>query len=255
MAFVLGCMACQGFQDEEDQERRPDEHVVNQFGFPARNWYSFASGSQLHAVIDEKEVKARLRASNPPLPQGTAVENAERLLLHEQGFRSPGVLLSAIGDDSGLLIHRLVAVGLPCHGSHREQAQRLLLMRTVSVRAMLQAAVLGSPADIAAVVRCVPQGQADAAKTLAPSNYASLSTHPAFEFTKMKQASSSKAQCPDKSSSMKAPSRFGPRSLQRRLSLPQNFSEGPLALGREHSSKQRLSHLERHRARNDKFMI
>mmetsp|Transcript_97854 Transcript_97854/g.179262 ORF Transcript_97854/g.179262 Transcript_97854/m.179262 type:complete len:152 (+) Transcript_97854:316-771(+) len=61
---------------------------------------------------------------------------------------------------------RLMAVGLPSDGLNLERARRLLLLRTVSVQAMLQAALTGKPSNFAAVVCCLPAGQADFAHSL-----------------------------------------------------------------------------------------
>jgi len=168
-SFVLGCVACRcGGALEE--ETRPAEDNINQFGYPERDWFAFSSGAEVLATLGADEVQDRLREHHRRAPQGgSTVERAERLLLREQGWLSPIALLSAMGGASlgGRAIgERLMAVGLPSDGLNLERARRLLLLRTVSVKAMLRAALTGKPSNIAAVVCCLPAGQADFAHSL-----------------------------------------------------------------------------------------
>lgn len=122
--FVVGCTACLGLWEHIDDWA--DEHP---FGFPERNWPSFADGEALLAELGEDEVRARLRTQPPAVPRGgSAVECAERLLLVELGVGSPGALLELAGG-ANKIKRRLWRLGLCCDGHPLDLARRLLLVR------------------------------------------------------------------------------------------------------------------------------
>lgn len=132
--FVAGCTGCLGFAFEHDQHVGGGGHG---FGYPKRDWFSYASGGELLAAIGEEEVRGRLRGKPPPIPRGgCAAECAERLLLCEQGISSAALLLEAAGGGqlcsdtqrAKVLRQRLVAVGLSGDGKPLECASRLLLL-------------------------------------------------------------------------------------------------------------------------------
>merc|ERR1711907_910412 len=100
-SFVIGCLACLGFQDEAP---RPVEDDVNHFGFPVREWSTFASGAELLKVAGEKEVRERLRMQWPALPRsGSILECSERLLLSELKPPTAAALVNAAGSSCLLL--------------------------------------------------------------------------------------------------------------------------------------------------------
>mmetsp|Transcript_12123 Transcript_12123/g.22232 ORF Transcript_12123/g.22232 Transcript_12123/m.22232 type:complete len:568 (-) Transcript_12123:107-1810(-) len=124
-SFVIGCSACLGFEDEK-QEDLGGPAGYN-FGYPHRDWADFDDGGDLLKKVGEEEVRARLRVVRPPLPaDGHAAECAERLLLHEQGVRTPEALLAA--SSAAVLRHRLLEAGLSSDGQPLECAQRLLFL-------------------------------------------------------------------------------------------------------------------------------
>mmetsp|Transcript_134429 Transcript_134429/g.218763 ORF Transcript_134429/g.218763 Transcript_134429/m.218763 type:complete len:528 (-) Transcript_134429:114-1697(-) len=124
-SFVIGCSACLGFEDEK-QEDLGGPAGYN-FGYPHRDWADFDDGGDLLKKVGEEEVRARLRAVRPPLPaDGHAAECAERLLLHEQGVRTPEALLAA--SSAAALRQRLREAGLSGDGQPLECAQRLLFL-------------------------------------------------------------------------------------------------------------------------------
>lgn len=125
-SFVIGCSACLGFGDiEQDDLGGPDGY---EFGFPDRDWRGFLGGRDLLAALGEEEVRERLRALRPSLPHdGSVLECAERLLIREQGVRSPEEVLQ-MGGNILALKGRLEAVGLSSDGPPLECAQRLLFL-------------------------------------------------------------------------------------------------------------------------------
>jgi hypothetical protein len=139
-SFVLGCTACLGYcEEQEEQEGREGEWL--KFGYPARDFQSFASGEALLSECGEQEIRERLRAKHPPLlSEGAALECAERLLLHETGMLLPEVLLEQLGKDSKTLKKRLEALCLKTTGSPLDLARRLLcVMRAEGPEAVHQA--------------------------------------------------------------------------------------------------------------------
>jgi hypothetical protein len=154
-SFVIGCLACLGFQDEGS---RPVENDINHFGFPARDWSTFTSGAEFLAIAGSHEVRERLRLQWSALPQtGSLLECAERVLLSELKLPTP----VAIVKPAKMLSRRLQAVGLPSRGSPLEKSTRLLLIRTICVEDMLRAGASGYPAAIASVMHGLPDGQAN----------------------------------------------------------------------------------------------
>lgn len=125
-SFVLGCTACLGCDTVFQEVQSSWFVVVDEWGYPARNWEDFDSGSALLAAAGEKEVRDRLAAVLPPLPPGgSPVECAERLLLHQRkDAQDPDALLLAVG--AAKIRQRLGAVGLSQGGSDLAQAVRLL---------------------------------------------------------------------------------------------------------------------------------
>jgi len=125
-SFVIGCSACLGYADvPQDDLGGPDGYA---FGYPPRDWAAFGTGAELLAAVGEEEVRGRLRAARPQVPQdGLAAECAERLLLREQGARTPQALLASAGGVAQVR-QRLAAVGLSCDGQPQECAQRLLFL-------------------------------------------------------------------------------------------------------------------------------
>jgi hypothetical protein len=203
-------VACLGFDSESDL--RPIEHDANQFGFAAREWNAFSSGAQVLADIGQDEIRVRLRARKPALPEGrSAAECAECLLLHEQGLTTAAALVSAVGGSSGarLLEDRLSALGLPSGGTVLEKARRLLMLRTVSVRGMIWAAATGFPASIAAAFNSLPAGQADAvhSEDVCPAEYEDVET--AIELPGRRWQHANQTFC------VKHPSQIGSRAPQR----------------------------------------
>lgn len=160
-SFVIGCLACLGFQDEGS---RPVENDINHFGFPARDWSAFTSGAEFLATAGSNEVRERLRLQWSALPQtGSILECAERVLLSELKLPTPAasVNAAAVLKPAKLLSSRLQAVGLPSGGSPLEKSTRLLLIRTICVEDMLRAAAIGYPAALASVMHGLPDGQAN----------------------------------------------------------------------------------------------
>jgi len=134
-SFVLGCSACLGFATSADAQEDLGGPDGYDFGFPERNWWSFASGEELLLTIPEDEVQARMRVQQPGLSNHGSAPNtselAERLLLLEQGISSPEVLLLKLGGPSvgGKLVKmRLAVIGLDSCGQPLECAQRLLFL-------------------------------------------------------------------------------------------------------------------------------
>lgn len=126
-SFVLGCSACLGHDIDDEAQDDLGGPQGYDFGYPQREWDRFATGGELAAVVNEEEIRARLRSLQPPLPHnGNLLECAERLLLHERGIRTPKELLGFTGVVA--LRQRLVAVGLDSHGDPLECAQRLLFL-------------------------------------------------------------------------------------------------------------------------------
>lgn len=138
-SFVIGCMACRGFMEAQDAD---DGYGVqfgdqNMFGYKQQEWEKFATGTQLLEALGEKEVRGRLKAKEPPLlHEGAALECAERLLLHEQGFLTP----EKLGASQGATIkQRLVALGFECDDemTSLQCARRLLRLREVPLEELL----------------------------------------------------------------------------------------------------------------------
>lgn len=131
--FVIGCAACLGLEDDALQVDSEEHH---QWGYPTRDFEEYESGKALLAELSESEVQDRLRVWRPPLlQQGTTIECAERLLLHERGLKTASALLASVGGVSGrkLLAQRLSAVGLRTNGEPLELACRLLMLRNKTV--------------------------------------------------------------------------------------------------------------------------
>lgn len=121
-SFVLGCTACLGdFEEQEKQEGRQEA----EFGFPQRQWETFASGAEFLKVALDGEIRYRLNALGLPL-RGDDVERAERLVLQERQIRSPQALLDSVDGSGKLLGERLTALGLRSDGMRLELAERLL---------------------------------------------------------------------------------------------------------------------------------
>lgn len=132
--FVIGCAACLGLADDDLQEGSEEHH---KWGYPVRDFECYKSGKALLADLGDDELRDRLCIRQPPLLQrGTALECAERLLLHEQRLTTAHALLMSVGGVSGrkLLVQRLLAVGLKTHGEPLELAQRLLQLRDKTVK-------------------------------------------------------------------------------------------------------------------------
>lgn len=149
-SFVLGCTACVGFTEAMDDDGSEDDYGVefggqNMFGYPDRDWHSFANGTELLAALGEAEVSDRLRKRGPEsLANGGKEECSERLLLLEQDVRSPTPLVDAAGSSadsagSSALVQRLEVLGLPSSGTPLQMAERLLLLRDHSVEQALSA--------------------------------------------------------------------------------------------------------------------
>lgn len=114
-----------GHDDEEQADLGGPEGY--NFGYPQREWDTFSTGGDLVAALDEEEIRARLRVLRPPLPHdGCTLECAERLLVHQQGRRTPQALVHAWGVE--MIKGRLTALGLDSQGTSLECAQRLLFL-------------------------------------------------------------------------------------------------------------------------------
>jgi len=139
--FVVGCTAClaqeTGYAMDEMttwmEDYNNDEHY--KWGYPDRKFEKYQSGKALLADLSETELRDRLRLRQL-LHRGTVSECAERLLLHERGYRTAHALLESVGGVSGqkFLAHRLLAVGLKAKGEPIELAQRLLQLRNKTVK-------------------------------------------------------------------------------------------------------------------------
>lgn len=73
-SFVIGCLACAGFQAEEEHLSFNPE---NEFGFPVRDWLSFNSTAQILEVVSQAELRARLQARHPLLAAAYQSADAE----------------------------------------------------------------------------------------------------------------------------------------------------------------------------------
>merc|ERR1711988_782882 len=64
--FVVGCAACLGLTDNDLQDGSEEHH---QWGYPARNFEQYNSGTAMLIDLSETEVRDRMRARLTPLLQ------------------------------------------------------------------------------------------------------------------------------------------------------------------------------------------
>merc|ERR1712232_591142 len=137
-SFVIGCAACLGVSDLAQGGLHYSDK--NQFGFPQRDWATFADGAELLTALGQDEVRARLRHVRLP-HKGIAIECAERLFFYERGIRTPEELLAASGRECTPLLsvqRRLAAMRLATEGRPLELARRLLLLRVQPLKLLLK---------------------------------------------------------------------------------------------------------------------
>jgi hypothetical protein len=95
-SFVIGCIKCLGIADAESL--MDGEHLnfsnANMFGYPERDWSSYADGAALLKDIGDQELRDRLMQAQLPC-EDAAAACAERLLLHQCGFASSELLLES----------------------------------------------------------------------------------------------------------------------------------------------------------------